>query len=330
MISIGLLGCGRIGQVHARSVVASRRANLAAISDAMPEAARTLADETGASIRTVEQIFADDTIDAIIIGTPTDSHAAYIEAASAAGKAVLCEKPLDLSAERIRTCLANIENTQTPLMIGFQRRYDANFADIQKRLKAGEIGDVELITLTSRDPAPPPISYIESSGGIFADMMIHDLDMARFLLGEEPSEVQAVGSTLVDPVFRTVNDFDTAAVILKTESGKICQISCSRRASYGYDQRIEVHGSKGMLRAANIHETTVESADANGFHVAPLVNFFLERYMAAYRAELEFFVDCIEQGTSPSPSGEDGLRAQILADAASEASRTGMTVKIEQ
>ena len=159
-------------------------------------------------------------------------------------------------------------------------------------------------------------------------MMIHDFDMARFLLGEEPSEIQAAGSALVDPVFKTVNDFDTAAVILKTDSGKICQISCSRRASYGYDQRIEVHGSKGMLRAANIHETTVESANANGFCVAPLMNFFLERYRAAYRAELEYFIDCIEHGISPSPSGEDGLRAQMLADAASEASRTGMTVKI--
>ena len=328
MISIGLLGCGRIGQVHARSVVASRRARLAAVSDAMPEAASTLAEETGAAARTTEQIFADDAIDAVIIGTPTDSHAAYIEAASAVGKAVLCEKPLDLSADRIRTCLGNIKNNHTPLMIGFQRRFDVNFADIQARLKAGEIGDVELITLTSRDPAPPPISYIKSSGGIFADMMIHDLDMARFLLGEEPSEVQAVGSALVDPAFETVDDFDTAAVILKTESGKICQISCSRRAAYGYDQRIEVHGSKGMLRAANIHETTVESADANGFHAAPLMNFFLERYMPAYRAELEYFVDCIEQGISPSPSGEDGLRAQMLADAASQASRTGMTVKI--
>jgi myo-inositol 2-dehydrogenase/D-chiro-inositol 1-dehydrogenase len=328
MISIGLLGCGRIGQVHARGIVASRRANLVAVSDAMPEAANSLAEETGSAARTVERIFADDAIDAVIIGTPTDSHAAYIEAASAAGKAVLCEKPLDLSADRIRACLANIENSQTPLMIGFQRRFDVNFANIQTRLKAGEIGDVELITLTSRDPAPPPISYVEKSGGIFADMMIHDLDMARFLLGEEPSEVQAAGSTLVDPTFETVDDFDTAAVILKTESGKICQISCSRRAAYGYDQRIEVHGSKGLLRAANIHETTVESADANGFTVAPLMNFFLERYMPAYRAELDYFIDCIENGIVPSPSGDDGLRAQMLADAASQASRTGMAVKI--
>jgi myo-inositol 2-dehydrogenase/D-chiro-inositol 1-dehydrogenase len=328
VISVGILGCGRIGQVHAHSVVACRRARLVAVGDAIPEAARTLAVETGASALTVERIFADDTIDAVIIGTPTDSHAAYIEAASAAGKAVLCEKPLDLSAERIRTCLANIKTTHTPLMIGFQRRFDPNFANLQSRLKAGEIGDAELITLTSRDPAPPPLSYIEKSGGIFADMMIHDLDMARFLLGEEPVEVQAVGSALVDPAFKTVDDFDTAAVILKTESGKICQISCSRRAAYGYDQRVEVHGSTGMLRAANIHETTVESANAAGFRTAPLMNFFLERYRAAYRAELGYFIDCIENGVSPSPSGEDGLRAQMLADAAAEASRTGMTVKI--
>ncbi len=328
MISIGILGCGRIGQVHARSVTASRQAKLGAVSDAIPEAAKAVADETGSEVYTAEEIIANDAIDAIIIGTPTDTHAAYIEAACAAGKAVLCEKPFDLSADRIRNCLATIQDASAPLMIGFQRRYDPSFANLQVRLSAGEIGDIELITLTSRDPCPPPVSYIEHSGGIFSDMMIHDLDMARFLLGEEPIEVQAAGSVLVDHEIEKINDFDTAAVILKTATGKICQISCSRRAVYGYDQRIEVHGSKGMLRATNMRATTVEFADANGFRVDPLLDFFLERYMPAYRDELEHFINCIENNISPTPSGEDGLRAQILADVAKEASQTGNIVKL--
>jgi len=328
MISVGLLGCGRIGQVHARSITASHRATLAAISDANLDAANALAIETGSCVSDAEGIFADDTIDAVIIGTPTDSHASYIEAAALAGKAILCEKPFDLSAERIRSCLEIVQRTAAPLMIGFQRRYDPSFANLQTRIRAGEIGEIELVVLTSRDPAPPPLSYLKKSGGIFADMMIHDLDMARFLLGEEITEAHGAGSVLIDPEIKSVGDFDTAAATLKTASGKICQITCSRRAAYGYDQRIEVHGSKGMLRATNVHETTVELANDNGFQTAPLVNFFLERYMPAYRAELDYFVDCIENGIAPTPSGEDGLQAQMLADALTRSSSTGTTIKI--
>lgn len=328
MISIGVLGCGRIGQVHAQTVAKSGRAKLVAVADAMPEAAENVAGQYGAAVRSVDEIIQSADIDAVIICTPTPTHSDLIEAAASAGKAVMCEKPVDLSAKRIEQCLAAIEGKNAPLLIGFNRRFDPNFADLQARIAQGDIGDVEIVTITSRDPSPPPLSYIGVSGGIFRDMMIHDLDLARFLLGEEPIEVHAVGAALVDPAIGEAGDVDTAAVMLKTASGKICQISCSRRASYGYDQRIEVHGAKGMLRAGNIHQTSVEIATNEGFLSDPVMDFFLERYALAYELELAHFLDCIENGTSPSPNGYDGLRAQMLADAATEAHQTGKAISL--
>ena len=199
MISIALLGAGRIGQIHGRTIAASRRARLAGIADPVPDGATALAVATGASVRTAEELIADKAIDAVLIATPTATHADFIDKAAAAGKAVLCEKPVDMNSGRIRETLARVEKAGIKLMIGFNRRFDPNFAALQKRLAEGAAGNVELVTILSRDPAPPPVSYIESSGGLFRDMMIHDFDMARFLLGEEPVEVFAVGSALVDP-----------------------------------------------------------------------------------------------------------------------------------
>jgi myo-inositol 2-dehydrogenase/D-chiro-inositol 1-dehydrogenase len=208
-------------------------------------------------------------------------------------------------------------------MVGFNRRFDPSFASIRRRIAAGEIGAVELVTIHSRDPAPPPLSYIARSGGLFRDMMIHDLDMARFLLGEEPVEVHAVAACLVDPQIGAADDVDTAAVLLKTSSGRIAQISNSRRAAYGYDQRIEVHGSLGMLAAGNQRATSVELASAAGYRRDPALTFFLDRYADAYRGELDAFVAAILGRGPVEPSGEDGLRAQLLADAAADAARTG-------
>jgi myo-inositol 2-dehydrogenase/D-chiro-inositol 1-dehydrogenase len=214
-------------------------------------------------------------------------------------------------------------------MIGFNRRFDPNFASLRQRLAEGEVGEVEIVTILSRDPGPPPLSYIATSGGLFRDMMIHDLDMARFLLlGDEPVEVHALGSSLVDPEIGRAGDVDTAAVMLKTAAGRIVQISCSRRATYGYDQRVEVHGSKGMIRAGNIHRTTVEVATGNGFTADPVQDFFLERYAEAYRAELTAFLDAVSGGTAPEPTGRDGLMAQRLADAATESARTGTPIRV--
>ncbi|MCG8508287.1 MAG: Gfo/Idh/MocA family oxidoreductase, partial [Rhodospirillales bacterium] len=210
----------------------------------------------------------------------------------------------------------------------FNRRFDPNFAALQKAISEGRIGRVEQVILTSRDPGPPPAEYIKVSGGLFRDMMIHDFDMARWLLGEEPTEVYAVGSCLVDPEIGALGDVDTAAVTLKTGSGAICHITNSRRASYGYDQRIEVFGSEGMLRAANVTDTTVELSNGDGVITDKPMHFFLERYMDAYRIELDHFIDCLEDGKTPLAGGEDGLRSLLLADAATESAKTGRPVKL--
>ncbi|MCO5081506.1 MAG: inositol 2-dehydrogenase [Rhizobiaceae bacterium] len=328
MISIALLGAGRIGQIHGRNIAASKRARLAGIADPLPDGANALSKATGAPVRTADELIDDKSIDAILIGTPTDTHADYIDRAAAAGKAVLCEKPVDLSSARIVKTLERVKQAGVPLMIGFNRRFDPNFAALQKRIADGVAGNVELVSILSRDPAPPPVSYIERSGGLYRDMMIHDFDMARFLLGEDPVEVYAVGSSLVDPAIGKAGDVDTAAVVMKSASGKICQISCSRRATYGYDQRVEVHGSKGLLTAGNIHETTVGFAGKHGFTTDPALNFFLERYANAYRNEVEAFIDAVIEGRAPSPSGLDGLKAQQLADAAQASLETGKPVKV--
>lgn len=328
MLRVGLIGAGRIGTLHGRNIARHPKAELVAVSDAMPAAAQALAKETGAKVAAIGDLLADGSIDAVAICSSTDTHADLIERSVKAGKAVFCEKPVDLSSERIKACLAVVEAAGAPLMIGFNRRFDPHFGALQQRLEAGEIGRVELVTILSRDPGPPPLAYIERSGGLFRDMMIHDFDMARFLLGEEPVEVHAVGSCLVDPAIGQAGDVDTAAVLLKTASGAICQISNSRRATYGYDQRVEVHGAKGMLRAHNLHETTVEKADAEGFCAAPVLNFFLERYMPAYRRELDHFIDALAAGRAPAPTGHDGLKAQRLADAATQSAKTGQAVRL--
>jgi len=328
MVRFGLLGAGRIGKLHGGNIAASPRATLVSVADIDSKAAEALAAATGAEARSPDDIIGASDVDAVLIGTSTDTHADYIEKAVRAGKAVLCEKPVDLDAKRIEACLKVVDAAKKPLMIGFNRRFDPNFAALKKRIDAGAVGKVEMVTVISRDPGPPPVSYIERSGGLYRDMMIHDLDMARFLLGEEPVVIHAFGSVLVNPEIGKAGDVDTAMVMMRTASGKLCQISCSRRASYGYDQRIEVHGSDGMIRAGNIHETTVETATKSGFASDPVLNFFLERYAQAYRDELASFIDAIETGTPPSPSGHDGLMAQRLADAATESWKTGKPVAL--
>lgn len=328
MLRIGILGCGRIGQVHARSIKALDGARVVAVADAIPAAAQALATTTGAEVRDVDAILSASDVDAVIIGTPTDSHFGQIMGAAKAGKAIFCEKPVDMSVENIRTCMAAVQAADVPFMTGFNRRFDPNFAALRARLRAGDIGAVELVTITSRDPSPPPVSYIARSGGLFRDMMIHDFDMARFLMGEEFIRLHAVGSALVDPEIGAAGDVDTAAVILTTASGRICQISNSRRASYGYDQRIEVHGQRGMLRAENQLESTVEIATDAGFRRDPAQHFFLERYEAAYLAEMRAFVAAATGDAQTGPGIEDGLRAQMLADAATLSRESGQPVDL--
>jgi myo-inositol 2-dehydrogenase/D-chiro-inositol 1-dehydrogenase len=316
-LTIGLLGAGRIGKVHAAAIAGTPGARLAAVADALPDAAASLAAAYDSTVASIDEIIGDSAIDAVFITTPTDVHADLIEQAALAGKAIFCEKPIDLSVERVRRCLGVVAAHEARLMVGFNRRFDPNFREARARIDAGEIGDVEMVSITSRDPGPPPLEYMARSGGLFRDMTIHDFDMARFLLG-------------VDPAIGGVPDVDSAAVTLVTASGKIAQISNSRRASYGYDQRIEVHGSKGMVRAENIHESTVEVAGGQGFQRPPLMNFFIERYMPAYYAEVAAFVAAVKEGRPLKPDGESGLQALILAEAAVRSNAGRRTVDVSE
>ncbi len=324
MFSIAVIGAGRIGRIHARNIADHPGATLAGVSDPHAPSAESLAEATASRTLTLDAAFAAD---AVLIGSPTPTHAEFIERAARAGKPVFCEKPIDLDVERVRACLDVVRAAGVPLMVGFNRRFDPSFATLKRRLAAGEVGPLELLTIVSRDPAPPPASYVATSGGLFRDMMIHDLDLARFLLDEEPVELFAAASCLVDPTLGETGDFDTAVVTLKTAGGKLCQISNSRRAVYGYDQRIEAHGAGGLLRAGNKTATTVEVATGHGFTTDPALPFFLERYEAAYRAELDAFVDAVASATPPSPNGEDGLAALVLAEAATRSAQTGQPVR---
>ncbi len=270
---LALLGAGRIGKVHAGAIAADKRAKLVAVADANEAAARAIADSVGADVRTVDEIEKSDDIDAVLICTPTNTHADLIERFSRAGKAAFCEKPIDLDIARVRACLAVIRDTGAKVMLGFNRRFDPHFAAVHKAIEDGRIGNVEMVTITSRDPGAPPAEYIKVSGGIFRDMTIHDFDMARFLLGEEIESVSASAAVLVDPKIEELGDFDSASVILTTPSGRQCVISNSRRASYGYDQRIEVHGSLGAVSAENQRPVSIEIASKDGYNRPPLHDF---------------------------------------------------------
>ena len=324
----GIIGAGRIGKIHAGNVAARKDCSVTFVADADAAAASGLAAATGGAVASIDEILASAQVDAVAICAPTDMHADLIERAARAKKAIFCEKPIDLDAERIVKTLEVVKAEGATLMVGFNRRFDPNFAALQARIAEGIIGNLEVVSITSRDPGPPPISYIARSGGLFRDMMIHDFDMARFLLGEEPVSVSAMGSSLVDPAIGEAGDVDTAVVILQTKSGKVATINNSRRATYGYDQRIEAHGSKGMLSAANIKETTVEFAGAQGFTSDKVLNFFLERYASAYRAELDTFVNAVAKGVAPKPDGADGLKANRLADAAYLSWKSGQRVEL--
>jgi len=329
MIRFGVIGAGRIGKVHSKTIASNPKAKLAYIADAVPAAADALASQYGAKVASVDEIMKAKDVDAVLIGSPTGFHAEQIQAASNNGKSIMCEKPVSLSVELIEQTLKVVEKNKSTLMIGFNRRFDPNFAELEQRIRKGVIGDVELITVISRDPNPPPADYVKGSGGLFRDMMIHDLDMARFLMGEEFIIVNALGSALVDKAIGVAGDVDTAAVQMQTASGRIAVITNSRRATYGYDQRMEVHGAKGMLSASNVHNTTVELHNADGTNADPIQNFFLERYGAAYANELNTFIEAVEKGDrNPKPSGFDGLLAQKLADAATVSWQTGKPVKV--
>lgn len=316
MLKVGLLGAGRIAGVHAKAITSHPGSTLVAVSDYLPENAQKLAGQYHCAARSTDEIIADPAIDAVLIATSTDTHSDLIEAATSAGKAVLCEKPVDLSLARARACLDAVSGSGKPVMIGFNRRFDPNFGALKAALDAGEIGKAELLSITSYDPAPPPVSYIKVSGGIFRDMMIHDFDMANFLMGDAPVTVSAVGTSIVDPEIGAAGDFDTAVVTLTYADGRIAVIKNSRRAVYGYDQRVELLGTEGLLQAQNMLENTVIKSTTAGVTGAKPTYFFLERYMPAYAAEWAAFVDAVTGGTALSVTLIDGVNALAMAEAA--------------
>lgn len=329
-IRFGLLGAGRIGKVHAKAITGDANAKLVAVADAFPAAAQAIADQYGCEIRSIDAILGSADIDAVVICTPTDTHADLIEAFAKAGKAIFCEKPIDLNIDRVKACLQVVRDTKATLMVGFNRRFDPHFVAVRGEIAKGTIGDVEMVTITSRDPGAPPVEYIARSGGIFRDMTIHDFDMARFLLGEEVAEVSAQASVLVDPAIGKAGDFDSVQVMLRTASGKMAVISNSRRATYGYDQRIEVHGSKGAVSAENQRPVSIEVASATGYTRPPLHDFFMTRYTEAYAAEIATFINAIAGKAPATPSGEDGLLGLALAEAALKSVAEGRTVKLSE
>ncbi len=323
MIDLCLFGAGLIGSVHAGNLARHPRARFRYIVDPRPDVAARVAAQYGAEPVDTETALADPALRGVMIASATKTHADIAMAAAAKGKAIFCEKPIDLDLRRTDACLAAVQKAGVIFQIGFNRRFDPSFRALKRRLDGNEIGAVEQVIITSRDPEAESEEALAAGGGVFREMTIHDFDMARNLLGEEPVEMFATGSCLVSPAYAKLGDYDTAMFVLRTAAGRQCHINNSVRATYGYDQRIEVHGANGMLRAGNRMPTSVELADGRAVsHDKPLY-FFVERYAESYAAELDHFIDCIEQGRRPDVGAEDGRKAMILCEAALASAKSG-------
>ena len=316
MIDVAIFGAGRIGKIHAGNVARQPGVRLKYVIDPDAPAASALAAQHGAQVATAHEVFADRSIAAVVIASSTDTHADLIERSAQAGKAIFCEKPVDLSLARARACAEAVRKAHVTCLIGFQRRYDPTFAALHARIDAGEIGDPEMLVVTSRDPGAPPVEYLKRSGGIFKDMLIHDFDVFRWILADEAVTVYATGSCLTDVAVASVGDVDATAVTIRTQRGRLAVINTIRRAAYGYDQRFEVLGSKGMLQAGNHRPTEVVAWSRQSVSVDKPEHFFLERYRAAYAAEMAHFFAALAAATPVRTSIEDGVRALELAEAA--------------
>ena len=331
MLRIAVLGCGRIGRMHAANIAAHPRAQLIAVYDVNQSAADTVAAQHEVrAFGSAEEVFASRDVDAVLVATVTDTHADYIERAVAAGKPVLCEKPIDLSLERVNRCADAVRSKGVPIQIGFNRRFDPGHRAAWKAARSGEIGELHQVIITSRDPGMPPRSYYQAAGGLFRDMTIHDFDLARFMLAEEPEEVFAVGGRLIDPsMMEELNDYDSAMIVMRTSSGKQCHINNSRTSTYGYDQRVELLGSAGMVISENRRADELRRySAARSEAAAPYLDFFIERYREAFDAEIDAFVTSVEQGEAPLVGFEDGRRALILAEAAMKSAVEGRSVNV--
>ena len=329
-INFGIIGAGRIGKIHAENILNNvKGARLKAVTD--PFLDKDWASNLNIKVLGKDHgIMLDDPeIDAILIGSPSSEHATQIIECARAGKHIFCEKPIALEPELIHRALEEVEKSGVKLQVGFNRRFDPNFAAIKQKVTNGSLGIPQIIKVISRDPAPPPPEYISSSGGLFLDMTIHDFDMVRFLSGCEVEEVHAFGSVLIDPAIGEAGDIDSAVISIKFENGALGQIENSRKAVYGYDQRIEVFGSKGTAIAENKKPTSIVVLNEQGtFRDKPLY-FFLERYKAAFINEVQVFVETIQNDKLPPVSGKDGLAPVLIALACQESLRTGKAIKVK-
>jgi myo-inositol 2-dehydrogenase / D-chiro-inositol 1-dehydrogenase len=329
-LNIGLIGAGRIGRVHGVHL-ATRipGARLAAVADVNLPAAESLAAQCHTTAyQDYQRILDDPAIQSVAICSATDTHARIIAEAAQAGKHIFCEKPIDYDLQKIDTALAAVEQAGVKLMVGFNRRFDPNFRKVRELVSAGRVGDVHLLRITSRDPAPPPIEYVRVSGGMLLDMTIHDFDMARYLTDSEVVEVYAAGGVLVDPAFGAAGDIDTALVTLKFANGALGAIDNSRKAAYGYDQRLEVFGSAGMVAVSNNATDTHVLSDAQGVHAALPLYFFIQRYTESYIAEMTEFVRCVQQDLPPPVTGRDGRVPVVIGLAAQQSLRENRPVRI--
>jgi myo-inositol 2-dehydrogenase/D-chiro-inositol 1-dehydrogenase len=317
--AIGIVGAGRIARVHATYAAISDDLRLAAVADVDPGPARALADELGCdALVSAEELLGRDDVDAVLVTTPPDTHAALVVAAAEAGKHVFCEKPLAQTVDDAKRAVAACDRAGVVLQVGYNRRFDENFRGVRDAVQSGRIGTPWLIRISSRDPAPPPATYLPVSGGLFLDTTSHDFDLACFVLGAEIVEVATSATAVTDANARTIGDVDTAVVTLQFSNGVIGAIDNCRSSTYGYDQRLEVHGSEGMAQAANEATTTVTIADAHGFHSPTLPHFYMDRYAPAFRRELASFARALG-GQDPEVSGTDGLAAVVAATAAKRA-----------
>jgi len=327
MIEVAVFGAGRIGKIHAANVARHPQAKLKYVIDTHAPSAEALAAEHGAKVVSVEDALNDPSIGAVVIGSSTDTHADLILRSAAAGKAIFCEKPVDLDVQHARECEAAVDKAGVVCMVGFQRRFDPTFAALKARLDTGEIGAAEMLVITSRDPSPPPVSYIERSGGVFKDMLIHDFDIFRWILGGEAVSIHATGGSLGFPEVAAAGDITQAAVTIRTKSGGLCQINTSRRAAYGYDQRFEVLGSKGLLQAGNVRPTQVVAWGEHAISSDKPEHFFLERYREAYALEIAHFFDALNNGTPVRTTIADGIKSLQLAELATLSWKEGKALE---
>ena len=336
MKNVAVFGAGRIGRIHATNLAALPGVTLKYVCDPLAGSASELAQALGAQVSTPEAVLADKSIDAVVIGSPTDTHSDLIHRAAAAKKHIFCEKPVDLSVARAEDCARAVAAAGVACMIGFQRRFDPTFSEAKQRLSRGDIGVPEMLVVTSRDPGAPPAEYLKASGGIFRDMLIHDFDVFRWILcqhddgseSDEGATLYATGSVLTDPSIAQVGDIDSSVVTIRTKKGRLCQINTSRRAAYGYDQRFEVLGSKGMLQCGNHRSSEVVQSDATGVRAEKPEHFFLQRYRDAYRLELTHFFECLQSGNPFKTTVADGVAAQKLADAAAQSLASGKVMSL--